>query len=148
MTLAMNPELRGQRVGLPSPCPSRDTSCCPQLRLRTSGPSPLPGVSCGSESSGWHRAWPDPNAPWCLSHALFGIGDPHPQGWGHGWHPPGLCHPRWACAAAGPRRDGAEKCSCYNVLLFRVVGSSVRFKMFILFRYRMTQTDRDVFGTR
>lgn len=48
--------------------------------------------------------------------------------------------------AAG--RNGAEKCSCYNILLFSAVGSSVQFRIFISFRYRVTPTDRDVFGRR
>lgn len=48
----------------------------------------------------------------------------------------------------GPGRNGAEKCGCYNVLLFSAVGSSVQFRIFILFRYRVTPTDRDAFGRR
>jgi len=44
--------------------------------------------------------------------------------------------------AAG--RNGAEKCSCYNVLLCSAVGSSVQVRISILFGYRVTPTDRDV----
>lgn len=69
-----------------------------------------------------------------LSAACSALRGPHPQGpcspgaWlaggAHSWGPPRL--------SVGLRRNRAQKCSCYTVLLFSAAGCSVRSQMFTL----------------